>query len=86
MFAWPPVAAARTYLVSFDRGGKRIFQTRSRWRSLDLSAAFRFLPGHYRWQVLPVFGGGAGERLGAAIVDSTFLVSARTAGLLASPR
>jgi hypothetical protein len=74
VFAWPPDAAASGYLVRFFRDGAKVYERHVTKPRLTLPSSFRFLPGHYRWEVLPIRGSATDT--GAPIVESTFVLTA----------
>lgn len=73
VFTWPARSDASAYVVRFFRNGRRVLTLHAGHSRVTLPASFRFTRGSYRWQVLPVVRG----RLGAPIVDSTFVLRPR---------
>jgi hypothetical protein len=76
VFGWPADTVATGYLVRFFRDGAKVYETRSTKPRLTLPPSFRFLAGHYRWEVLPVLGSAPNLRYGPPIVESTFVLTA----------
>jgi len=72
VFAWPAKAGAVAYVVRFFRGSSVVLERRTTDERLSLPSGFRFRPGNYRWQVLPVDEQGV---RGAPIVESRFHVA-----------
>jgi hypothetical protein len=72
VFAWPAQTGAVAYVVRFFRGSSVVLERRTTNERLSLPSSFRFRPGSYRWQVLPVDEHGA---RGAPIVESRFHVT-----------
>ncbi len=75
VFAWPADAEASGYLVRFFRDGAKVYETRSTKPRLTLPKSFRFLPGSYRWEVLPILESAPNLRYGPPIVESTFVLT-----------
>jgi hypothetical protein len=75
VFGWPADTEANGYLIRFFRDGAKVYETRSTKPRLTLPPSFRFLAGHYRWEVLPVLGSAPNQRYGAPIVESKFVVA-----------
>jgi hypothetical protein len=73
VFAWPPDTTATGYLARFYRDDAKVYERRVTKPLLTLPASFRFLAGHYRWEVLPIHRSG---NFGAPIVESTFVLTA----------
>jgi hypothetical protein len=76
VFTWPARPRATSYIVRFLRNGRGVLQLRSKRSRVAIPSSFRFAPGTYRWQVIPVVGGSRRRYL-APVVDSTFLVRRR---------
>jgi hypothetical protein len=86
-FVWPPVAKASYYLVSFYRGGRKIFQARPSSARLVLPARWTFkgrryslVPGRYAWRVRPGYGRGGRVRYGPAIVRAKLVIQRGSVG------
>jgi hypothetical protein len=76
VFAWPPDTTATGYLVRFYRDDAKVYERRVTKPRLTLPASFRFLAGHYLWEVLAIHGSGTGTPSGAPLVESTFVLTA----------
>lgn len=79
VFAWAPVAGARSYRVSFYRGTRLVYSHVTTSPRLVLRARWTFggrkhrmRRGTYRWYVWPVLG--PERRLGKAVVQATYRV------------
>jgi hypothetical protein len=75
IFAWPAKRGAAAYLVRFFRGSKIVFVKRTAKERITLPQTFRFVPGNYRWLVIPLDKKG---RRGAPIVASHFTVGGKS--------
>src|SRR5262249_12528096 len=76
VFAWPANPRATSYIVRFFRNGQSVLRLHATRPRVALPSSFRFRPGRYRWQVIPVVGGSAGQHL-PPVVDSTFVLRRR---------
>jgi hypothetical protein len=74
-FAWPAKQGAAGYLVRFFRGSTVVFAKRTSNERVTLPRTFHFVPGNYRWLVIPLDKKG---RRGAPIVASHFIVAAKS--------
>jgi hypothetical protein len=72
VFAWPAQPGASAYLVRFFRGSTLVFEKKTTAVRLTLPRTFHFVPGSYRWLVLPIDEHGV---RGAPIVESRFDVA-----------
>jgi hypothetical protein len=72
-WSWIEAPGTRRYLVRFFRNGHRVLAVRTGRPRLVLPKRFTFRAGRYRWTVVPISPRG---KLGRALVDSTFAVSA----------
>jgi hypothetical protein len=77
IWSWPEAARSPHYLVRFFRDGHKVLAVRTVRPRLVLPKRFTFRVGRYRWTVVPISPGG---KLGRALVNSTFVVAATTAG------
>ena len=74
VWAWTPRPGARSYLVRFFLNNRQVFSGRTQKVQLVLPHAFRYHAGRYRWLVTAI------PHRVQPIVDSTFVLSARSAG------
>jgi hypothetical protein len=74
VFTWPAQPRVTSYIVRFFRDGRGVLQLRTIRSRVAIPSSFRFVPGSYRWQVIPVVGSESGL---APVVDSTFLIRRR---------
>ena len=74
VWAWTPRPGARSYLVRFFLNNRQVFSGRTQKVQLVLPHGFRYHAGRYRWLVTAI------PHLVQPIVDSTFVLSARSAG------
>jgi len=75
VFSWLPVDAARYYVVTFTRDEEHFYRAWPTASRLTLPLRLAFRPGAYRWVVRPGLGRREDGRLGAAVVDTAFVVS-----------
>lgn len=74
VWAWTPRPGARSYLVRFFLNNRQVFSGRTHKVQLVLPHGFHYHAGRYRWLVTAI------PHLVQPIVDSTFVLSARSAG------
>jgi len=74
VWAWIPRPGARSYLVRFFLNNRQVFSGRTHKVQLVLPHGFHYHAGRYRWLVTAI------PHLVQPIVDSTFVLSARSAG------
>lgn len=74
VWAWTPRQGARRYLVRFFWNGRQVFRGVTDKAQLLLPRRFRFHAGRYRWRVV------ANPHSRPAIVDASFVLSAKSAG------
>jgi hypothetical protein len=74
VWAWTPRPGARSYLVRFFLNNRQVFSGRTHKVQLVLPHGFRYHAGRYRWLVTAI------PHLVQPIVNSTFVLSARSAG------
>ncbi len=74
VWAWTPRSGVRSYLVRFFLNNRQVFSGRTQKVQLVLPHGFRYHAGRYRWLVTAI------PHLVRPIVDSTFVLSARSAG------
>jgi hypothetical protein len=81
VWTWGPASGAAGYRVRFFRNGRVLFSATSRSTRLVLPRRLRWSAGTYRWIVQPLTRTAGSHRFGRPLVDSTFVLSARTAAL-----
>jgi len=74
VWAWTPRPGTRSYLVRFFLNNRQVFSERTQKFQVVLPLGFRYHAGRYRWLVTAI------PHLVQPIVDSTFVLSARSAG------
>ncbi len=77
VWSWPEAPRSPNYLVRFFRNGHKVLAVRTARSRLVLPKRFTFRAGRYRWTVVAISSHG---KLGRALVNSTFVVAATTAG------
>ena len=74
VWAWTPRPGTRSYLVRFFLNNRQVFSERTQKFQVVLPLGFRYHAGRYHWLVTAI------PHLVQPIVDSTFVLSARSAG------